>query len=330
MKRRDFLVGVGSALAVPFVARAQDRAQDGMRRIGVLMHVAADDPEAQLRLAAFVQGLADAGWSVGRNIKIDARWGQGDVPRLFRDAAALMASNPDVVLAGIGGTTQALLQASRTIPIVFAQALDPVGNGYAESLARPGGNATGFIQLEYDLAGKWLELLKELAPDLKRAAVLREAGPAGIGQWAILQSVARNLGVELRPIDLLRSPALIERDIAAFAATPDSGLIIAASASSLTHRALIVGLAAKHRLPAVYCYRTFVTSGGLATYSADITGQYRRAAGYVDRTLKGEKPANLPVQTPTKYNLVINLKAAKALGIAVPPSVLARADEVIE
>jgi putative ABC transport system substrate-binding protein len=326
MRRREFLGVLGAAAAWPLAARAQE----GARRIGVLMHAAADEPEAQSRLAAFLQGLQQAGWTVGRNIQVDTRWSPGDIPRLFRDAETLAASKPDVLLAGIGATTQALQQATTTVPLVFAQGIDPVGNGYVESLVRPGGNTTGFVQLDYDLAGKWLELLRELAPGVTRVAMLREGGPAGIGQWAILQAVAQKLGVELKPIDLLRDRSLIERDVTAFASATNSGLIIAVSAAGLTHRDLIVSLAARHRLPAVYAYRVFVQSGGLATYGTDIAGQYRRAAGYVDRILKGEKAADLPVQTATKYELVINLKTAKALGLSVPPTLLARADEVIE
>lgn len=221
MKRRDLIAGM-AASALPFVARAQEK----MRRIGALMHAASDTAEAQDRLAAFLQGLRDAGWTVGQNIRVDARWSAGDIPQLFRDAAALATSNPDVILAGIGATTQALQQATRTIPIVFAQGLDPVGNSYVESLARPGGNTTGFVQLDYGLAGKWLELLKELAPEVRRVAMLREAGPAGIGQWAILQAVAQSIGVEIKPIDLLREAAAIERDVAAFASVPNSGLVV--------------------------------------------------------------------------------------------------------
>src|SRR4051794_35665153 len=242
MRRREFLGALGGAAIVPLRAAAQ-QAQP-MRRVGVLMHVAAAEAEAQLRLAAFVEGLQEAGWSVGRNVQIDARWSPGDIPRLLRDAAALIATQPDVILAGIGATTPALQQATKTVPIIFAQGVDPVGNSYVDSLARPGGNTTGFVQLDYDLAGKWLELLKELAPGVKRVAMLREAGPAGIGQWAILQSTARTLGVEVKPIDLLRDAALIERDITTFAATPNGGLVIAVSASGLTHRDLIVALTA--------------------------------------------------------------------------------------
>jgi putative ABC transport system substrate-binding protein len=233
-------------------------------------------------------------------------------------------------LAGVGATTPALQQASRTIPIVFAQGIDPVGADYVDSLNRPGGNATGFIQLEYELAGKWLELLKEIAPGVTRAAVLREPGAAGVGQWAIIQAMSHSLGVEMKPINLENAPTDIERAISAFAREPNSGLVVVVSAASLTHRDLIIAIAARHRLPAVYPYREHVVAGGLATYGADIIRQYKRAAGYVDRILKGESPASMPVQAPTKYDLVINLKTAKALGLNVPPSLLARADEVIE
>ena len=300
-----------------------------MRRIGVLMHSRADEAEAQARLLAFLQGLADAGWAVGRNLRIDYRWSVGNQARLQRDAAELIALNPEVILAGVGATIATLLQATRTVPIVFAQGIDPVGNSYVESLARPGGNSTGFMQFEYSLSGKWLELLKEVAPPVVRVAVLREPGVAGIGQWAIIQAVAQSLGLELKPIEL-NAPEQIERAIATFARSPNGGLIIVVSAAALHHRELIISLAARHRLPAVYAYRIFVTDGGLISYGADIAGQYRRAAGYVDRILKGEKPGDLPVQGPTKYDLVVNLKTAKALGLEIPTTVLARADEVIE
>ena len=232
-------------------------------------------------------------------------------------------------MAGVGATTPALQQATRTVPIVFAQVMDPVGAGFVDSLSRPSGNATGFVQLEYSLAGKWMELLKEIAPQVTRVGVLREPGAAGIGQWAIIQAVARPMGVELKPIGLT-SAAAIERDISAFASAPNGGLIVLVSAAGLIHRDLIVALAARYRLPVIYAYRTYVANGGLVTYGADISGQYRRAAGYVDRILKGEKPGDLPVQSPTRYDLVINLKTAKALGLTVPPTLLARADEVIE
>ena len=328
IRRREFVSLLGGAAATwPLAARAQQPEQ--VRRIGVLMNTGADEPEAQARLAAFMQGLQELGWAVGRNMRIDYRWSVGDVARLYKDAAELVALRPEVILAGVGGTVAALQQASRTVPIVYAQGIDPLGNGYADSLARPGGNATGFIQFEYGLAGKWMELLKEIAPGVTRVSVLREPGAAAIGQWAIIQAVAQSLGVELKPI-WLPDAGEIERTISAFARSPNGGLIVAVSAAALVHRELIVTLAARHRLPAVYAYRVFVTSGGLITYGPDISRQYRRAAGYVDRILKGEKPADLPVQAPTKYELVINLKTAKALGIEIPPTLLARADEVIE
>jgi putative tryptophan/tyrosine transport system substrate-binding protein len=328
LKRREFigLLG-GTALAWPVAARAQQPEQ--MRRIGVLMHTGPDEPEAQARLAAFLQGLQESGWAVGRNVRIDYRWSVGDVARLRRDAAELVALAPDVILAGIGATTAALLQATRTVPIVFAQGIDPVGASYVESMARPGGNATGFTQFEYSLSGKWLELLKEVAPRVTRVGILREPGPAGIGQWAIIQALAQSLDVELRPIEL-RDAGYIERSVTAFSRGPNGGLIVIGSAASLLHRKLIVALAAQHQLPVVYAYRVFITGGGLISYGPDLIGQYRRAAAYIDRILKGEKPADLPVQAPTKYELVINLKTAKALGLEVPPTLLARADEVIE
>ena len=328
MKRRAFITLLGGAAAAwPLAARAQQ--VGGMRRIGVLMHSRADEAEAQARLLAFLQGLADAGWAVGRNLRIDYRWSVGNQARLQRDAAELIALNPEVILAGVGATIATLLQATRTVPIVFAQGIDPVGNSYVESLARPGGNSTGFMQFEYSLSGKWLELLKEVAPPVVRVAVLREPGVAGIGQWAIIQAVAQSLGLELKPIEL-NAPEQIERAIATFARSPNGGLIIIVSAAALHHRELIISLAARHRLPAVYAYRIFVTDGGLISYGADIAGQYRRAAGYVDRILKGEKPGDLPVQGPTKYDLVVNLKTAKALGLTVPDKLLVAADEVIE
>ena len=327
MRRREFITFLGGAAAWPFAAHAQQ--PERMRRIGVLMHTGADESEAQARLAAFMQGLQELGWAVGRNMRIDYRWSVGDATRLRKDAAELVALAPEVILAGVGATTPALQQASRTMPIVMAQGIDPVGAGYVESLARPNSNITGFIQFEYSLAGKWMELLKEVAPGVARVGVLREPGAAAVGQWAIIQAVAQSLSVELRPIDL-RNAGDIERAVSAFAHFPNGGLIVAVSAASLVHRELLVALAAQHRLPAVYAYRVFVTSGGLITYGPDIASLYRRASGYVDRILRGEKPAELPVQAPTKYELVINLKTAKALGIDVPPTLLARADEVIE
>jgi ABC-type uncharacterized transport system substrate-binding protein len=329
MKRREFitLLGGAAAAAWPVAARAQQN--DRMRRVGVLMHASLEEPESQARIVAFAQGLQEAGWSVGRNVRIETRWSTGDASRLRRDAAELVALTPDVVLAGVGATIPALLEASRTVPIVFAQGLDPVGAGFVDSLARPGGNATGFTQFEYSLSGKWLEMLKEVAPGVTRVGVLREAGPAGIGQWAIIQAVAQASGVELSPINL-RDPSEIERAVTAFARAPSGGLIAIVSASSQFHRELIVLLAARHQLPVVYPYRFFVTGGGLMSYGPDLINQYRRAASYVDRILKGEKPGDLPVQAATKFELVINLKTAKALGLDVPPTLLARADEVIE
>jgi putative ABC transport system substrate-binding protein len=295
------------------------------------MNTGADEPESQARLAAFMQGLQELGWAAGGNLRIDYRWSPSDLARLRQDAAELVALRPEIILAGVGPTTFTLQQVTRTIPIVMAQGIDPVGNGYVDSLARPGGNTTGFIQFEYSLAGKWMELLKEIAPGTTRVGVLREPGTpsAAVGQWTMIQAVAQSLGAELKPIEL-RDANEIERAATAFARSPKAGLIVVVSAASLTHRELIITLAARHRLPTVYAYRVFVTHGGLITYGPDIASQYRRAAGYVDRILKGENPADLPVQAPTKYELVINLKTAKALGIEMPSSVLARADEVIE
>jgi putative ABC transport system substrate-binding protein len=330
MKRRKFITLLGGAAAAwPLAARAQQ--VERVRRIGVLMNTGADEPESQARLAAFMQGLQELGWAAGGNLRIDYRWSPGDLARLRKDAAELVALRPEIILAGVGPTTFTLQQVTRTIPIVMAQGIDPVGNGYVDSLARPGGNTTGFIQFEYSLAGKWMELLKEIAPGTTRVGVLREPGTpsAAVGQWTMIQAVAQSLGAELKPIEL-RDASEFERAVTAFARSPNGGLIVVVSAASLTHRELIITLAARHGLPTVYAYRVFVTHGGLITYGPDIASQYRRAAGYVDRILKGEKPADLPVQAPTKYELVINLKTAKALGIEMPSSVLARADEVIE
>jgi putative tryptophan/tyrosine transport system substrate-binding protein len=330
MRRREFVTLLGGAAAAwPVAARAEQSEQ--MRRIGVLMNTGADESESQARLSAFMQGLQELGWAAGRNLRIDYRWSPGELAHLRKDAEQLVALRPEVILSGVGPTTFVLQQVTRTIPIVMAQGIDPVGNGYVDSLARPGGNTTGFIQFEYSLAGKWMELLKEVAPGTTRVGVLREPGAPGaaIGQWAMIQAVAQSVGAELKPIEL-RDPNEIERTVTAFARSPNAGLIVVVSAASLIHRDLIITLAARHRLPAVYAYRVFVTHGGLITYGPDIASQYRRAAAYVDRILKGENPADLPVQAPTKYELVINLKTARALGLDVPPSLLARADEVIE
>jgi putative ABC transport system substrate-binding protein len=301
-----------------------------MRLIGVLLPATGDEAEMQARIAAFHQGLQQSGWTIGRNVRIDTRWATTDAAEIRKHAAELAALAPDVILAHAATTVGPLLQATRTVPIVFPAVVDPVGAGFVDSLARPGGNATGFMAFEYSLAGKWLELLKEIAPGVTRAAVLRDAAiPSGIGQFAVIQSVAPSVGVEVSPINL-RDAGEIELGVEAFARGANGGLIVAASALATLHRDLIITLAARHKLPAVYFSRVFVTDGGLISYGADFNDQYRKAAGYVDRILKGEKPADMPVQAPTKYELVINLKTAKALGLTIPPSLLARADEVIE
>jgi len=326
--RRKFIALIGGAAAWPLAARAQQG--EPMRRIGALMSTAADDPEGQARIAAFQQGLQQFGWTIGRNVRIDSRWPVGDSERTRRYAAELVALAPDVILATGSAAAAPLLQATRTVPVVFVIVPDPVGAGFVNSLARPGGNATGFIQFEYGISGKWLELLKQIAPGVTRAAILRDpAISAGIGQFGAIQAVAPSLGVEASPINV-RAADEIERAVADFARAPNGGLIITGSALAIFHRHLIIALAAKHRLPAVYFQRTLVADGGLISYGADVLDQYRRAASYVARILKGEKPADLPVQTPTKYELVINLKTAKALSLEIPSSVLARADEMIE
>jgi len=329
MKRRAFITLIcGAAAAWPLAARAQQT--DRVRRIGVLMSTAADDAEGQARLRAFVQGLQELGWTDGRNVRFDYRWPAGDAERIRRYAAELVALAPDVILAGGGAVVPSLLQATRTVPIVFTQTPDPVGAGFVNSLARPGGNVTGFTTYEYGISAKWLELLKEIAPHVTRAAVIRDAAIAsGTGQWGALQSVAPSFGVELSPVNMLDAGE-IERAVAAFARSPNGGVILTGSTLAVIHRDLIVTLAARHKLPAVYNARFFVTGGGLISYGPDSIDPHRRAAGYVDRILKGEKPADLPVQAPTKYELVINLKTAKALGLTVPDKLLARADEVIE
>ena len=328
MRRRDFIkVIVSSAATWPLAARAQ---QHDRKRIGVLMALAADDPAGQARFIAFVQALQDLGWTDGRNVQIDTRWAAGDAERFRRYAAEFVALAPDVILASGGTGVGALLQASRTVPIVFTQTQDPVGAGYVDSLAQPGGNTTGFTNAEYGASGKYLELLKEIAPRITRAAVLRDPTiPQGIGQFGAIQAVAPSLGVELRPIDV-HDASEIERAVTAFARSANGGLIVTGSSLTALHRDLIITLAARQKLPAVYWERFFVTNGGLISYGADSIDPHRRAAGYVDRILKSEKPADLPVQAPTKYELAINLKTAKALGLSVPQSLLATADEVIE
>jgi len=329
MRRREFLGVLGGAsVAWPLAARAQP--VERMRRIGVLMNVAADDPVGQARNAAFLQGLQQLGWSDGRNVRIDARWAAGKADDIRKYAAELVALAPDVVLAAGSASAGPLLQLTRTVPIVFVHSPDPVGAGFVESLARPGGNATGFTLFEYGISGKWLELLKQIAPHVTRVAVLRDpAIAAGAGQLGAIQSVAPSFGVELSPIGV-RDAGEIERAVTTFARSSNGGLILTASTLAAVHRNLIVMLAARHKLPAVYYERFFAAAGGLISYGPDVVDQFRRAAGYVDRILKGEKPADLPVQAPTKYELVINLKTAKALDLEVPATLLARADEVIE
>ena len=328
--RREFITLLcGAAAAWPLAARAQQR--ERMRRIGVLMSAVEGDPTGLEYITAFAQALAELGWSVGHNVRIEYRWGAGDLDRFRRYAAELVALSPDVVLASAGSIVGALQQASRTVPIVFVTTIDPVGGGWVESLSRPGTNATGFASFEFSMSGKWLELLKEIAPGVKRVAVVRDPSvPAGSGGLAAIQTVAPSLGVELTPVGV-RGAGEIERAIAAFARSSNGGLILVGPTSSVRrHFDLVVALAARHRLPAVYPNRLFVTGGGLISYAPDSVDQYRRAAGYVDRILKGEKPADLPVQAPTKYDLVINMTTARALGLTVPDTLLARADEVIE
>jgi ABC-type uncharacterized transport system substrate-binding protein len=329
MRRREFITLLSGAAAWPLAARAQSSGR--MRRIGIFLNLASDDAEGQSRNAAFLQGLQELGWSVGRNVRIDYRWGANnlDPNRIRKDAADLLALTPDIVLAATAPIVAALQQVSRTVPIAFVGVIDPVGAGLVASLARPGGNATGFTLFEYGISAKWLELLKETSPGVKRVAVLREPTVAGIGQLAAMQSAAPSFGVELRPIDV-SDVSEMERALVDLAHAPNGGLIVPLSTSAIAHRAVIVALAARHRLPAIYPSRLDAAVGGLVSYGPDGLDQYRRVAGYVDRILRGEKPADLPVQAPTKYELVINLKTAKALGLDVPPTLLARADEVIE
>ena len=328
MRRRDFLGALGGAAATwPLSARAQ---YDRIRRIGVFTNLASDDPEAQARIGAFTQGLQQAGWTLGSNVRIDYRWGIFDHARYRQYAAELVALRPDVILCVAGAALTSLQQTTQTIPLVFVGGIDPVGAGHVASLARPGGNATGFALFEYSLSGKWLEFLRQLAPKVTRVAVLRDSGTAGgIGQFAAIQSVAPSVGTTLSAVDV-RDASEIERTVTAFSRESNGGLIVPLSGLAISQRDLIVALAARHQLPAVYSYRPFITAGGLLSYGPDIIHQYREAAGYVDRILKGETSADLPVQAPTKYELVINLKTAKALGLTVPPTLLASADEVIE
>jgi len=329
IRRRAFITLIGGAAATwPLAARAQQG--ERVRRIGVLLPAAADDPEWQARVGAFLQALALLGWTIGRNVRIDTRWATTNDGEIRRHAAELAALAPDVILAG--GTTPAgpLLQATRTVPIVFTLGVDPVGAGFVDSLARPGGNATGFMSYEFSMGGKWLELLKQIAPGVTRVAVLRDATlAAAMSLFAAMQAVAPSLGVEVIPVNM-RNAGEIEQSVETFARSPNGGLIPVGSAAVVRHRELILTLAARHKLPAVYWERFFVAAGGLMSYGPDLVEQFRQAAGYVDRILRGEKPADLPVQAPTKYELVINSKTAKALGLEIPATVLARADEVIE
>jgi putative ABC transport system substrate-binding protein len=328
MRRRDFIALLGGgAVGWPLAARAQ--AVGSARLIGVLMAPGVDEDQ-QASLAAFLQALKQLGWVDGRNVRFDIRWGQGSATEIGRHAVELVALAPDLIFASGIASLQSLLRGTRTIPILFCNLADPVGAGLVNSLARPGGNATGFTQFEYTLSGKWLELLKQIAPGLVRVAVLRDAEiTAGIGQFAVIQSVASPLGVEVSAINM-RDAGEIERAVNSFARSPNGGLILTTSALAVVHRDLIIALAAQHKLPMITYRRYYVARGALMSYGYDVIEQFRHAAGYVDRILKGEKPADLPVQNPTKYELVINLKAAKALGLTVPPTMLTLADEVIE
>jgi putative ABC transport system substrate-binding protein len=328
MRRRQFIGGLAGAAAWSITARAQQ--PERMRRIGVLIPLAADDPEGQARVAAFLNGLQQLGWANGRNVRIDTRWSAGDADEIRKNAAELVALAPDVILGGGGAVMGLLLQATRTIPIVFTQTPDPVGAGFVESVGRPGGNATGFTLFEFGISVKWLEILKEVAPNVTRAAVLRDTAiPAGIGQLGALQGVAPSFGVELTQINV-REGHEIERATTAFARQPNGGLIVLSGPSAIAHRDLIITLAARHHLPTIYPARYFVVGGGLISYGPDTIDPHHRAASYVDRILRGEKAADLPVQTPSKYQLAINLRTAKAAGLAVPQSLLSAADEVIE
>ena len=328
MKRRKFITLVGGAAAWPFAARGQQA--ERTRRVGALLPATGDDAVFQARIGAFLQELALLGWSIGRNMQIEIRWASANPSEIRRHATELVALMPDVILATGDSTMPPLLQATRTVPIVFPVVVDPVANGYVESLARPGGNATGFMISEYSMGGKWLELLKEIAPSVTRVAVVRDAtNPSGIAQFGVIQTMAPSLKMEIAPVNA-RDANGIERDIAAFARSANAGLIITASGVAIGYRDLIITLAARYKLPAIYFANFFVSNGGLVSYGADLIDQYRRSAAYVDRILKGEKPADMPVQAATKYQLAINLKTAKALGLSVPSSLLARADEVIE
>ena len=328
MQRRDFITLLGGAAATwPFAARAQ---QPGpMRRIGILTGIAGEDAQTKVRITAFLQELQKFGWTEGRNLRIDLRGGAGNIVDTRKYAKELVALAPDVILASGATPVALLLEATRTVPIVFTIVVDPMGAGFIEKLSRPGGNATGYMMFDYSLSGKWVELLKQVAPGVTQAAVLRDSSSAGVGQFAVIQAVAPSLGLEVSAINVSDARE-IDRAVTAFAREPNGGLIVTAGPLTVVHRDLIVTLAARHKLPAIYFDRTPVAGGGLMSYGPDLVGQFRQAASYVDRILKGEKPASLPVQAPNRYELVINLKTAKALGIPVPPTLLARVDEVIE
>ena len=329
MRRREFITLLGGAAVAwppPLIAQQPER----MRRIGIILPAAADDAGFQVWVGAFLQALAQLGWTIGRNVRIDTHWATTNAAEIRRHAAELAALAPDVILASGTSTVGPMLQATRTVPIVFPTVVDPVGAGFVDSLARPGGNTTGFLLFEYSLAGKWLELLNQIAPGVTRVAVLRDpATPSGTGQFGVIQAMAPSLRMEVNPINM-REAVEIDRAIAAFGRAPNGGLILTGSGMALLHHNLIIKLAARHKLPAVYYERSFIAAGGLISYGPDRIDQFRRAAGYVDRILKGEKPADLPVQAPTKFELVVNLKTAKSLGLTVPDALLARADEVIE
>jgi putative ABC transport system substrate-binding protein len=328
MRRRDFITLLGGAAALPIVAQAQQSGR--VRRIGVILPGAADDTDFQTWVGAFQQALAQSGWIIGRNVRIDTRWGAGKSDDIRKYAIELVGLAPDVILAHGASTVRPLLEVTRTVPIVFPIIGDPVGAGFVDSLARPGGNATGFMTFEFSSSGKWLEMLKEIAPKVTRAAVLRDPTQgSGTSQFAVIQAMAPSLGIEAIPINV-REAAELERSVAAFARSPNGGFIVPPGGNATVMRDLIITLAAQYQMPAVYGGRVFATSGGLISYNSDYIEQYQRAAGYVDRILRGERPADLPVQAPTKFELVINLKTAKALGIDIPSTVLARADEVIE
>ena len=327
MKRREFIAGAASAALWPLAARAVE--PERIRRVGILMNLGPQDPEGQVRLKTFLQGLQTRGWIEGENLRVDVYWGEGNAERFRSCASDLVKQVPDVILAGSGSTMPALMGATRTLPIVFVQTVDPVASGYVASLAKPGGNATGFTQFEFGTAGKWLELLKQIAPRLTRVAVLRDVNAEGTAEFAAIQSAAPSFDVELTPVSV-SDPGEIERGVDAFAAKPDGGLIVTAGANAAVHRDLIIALANRHRLPAIYPFRYFIVSGGMISYGPDPVEPYQRAAEYAHRILSGEKPGNLPVQAASKFELVINLKTAKTLGLTIPPRVAALADEVIE